>query len=155
MELVLEYAPYNKEMADIARAMAADAKTAYSIAVAKPSAAGISKNVKTNARKTYGIVDRVGAKFERHGIFIEKGASRGHGGAQGSSWKDKHGVTKYTNSKSLNKMNTGNRKAKEWLGPVLDNYTKKIADRAAFHMANIAQKLALDAIPVTVKRNKA
>lgn len=35
----------------------------------------------------YGIVNRIGFNFPRHGIYIHKGAGRGQGGWIGSKWE--------------------------------------------------------------------
>lgn len=34
----------------------------------------------------YGLIDKLGFSFPRHGIYIHKGAGRGQGGYIGSSW---------------------------------------------------------------------
>lgn len=58
----------------------------------------------------------------RYGVFLEKGAGRGYGGAKGSSWYRKGDTSKRikTNPKSLGKMDSGNRKAYPFLNPAID-----------------------------------
>lgn len=78
----------------------------------------------------YGLINRVGFSFPRHGIYIHKGAGRGQGGTIGSSWtKIKRingveistGIVRHTDPASLNKQNDGSRQAYEWFDPVIRN----------------------------------
>lgn len=129
--------------------MGAELRNEWAMIVDHPTNDGVASKLKTNTRKNYGVVDRIGAKFPRHGIFVEKGARKGYGGVIGSSWYDKQGTRKKTNPNSFGKMNTGNSLAKPWLAPTLDKYTQIVADRAANHFANIAQQIVLSSIPTT------
>lgn len=76
----------------------------------------------------YGIVNRVGFSFPRHGIYIHKGAGEGYGGYIGSKWEYLKkingvevgtGIIRHTNITSLGKQNTGNRRAFKWFDPVI------------------------------------
>lgn len=79
----------------------------------------------------YGLINRLGFTFPRHGIYIHKGAGRGQGGTIGSNWtKLKHingvevstGIIRHTNPESLNaSQGEGNRRAYEWFDPVIRN----------------------------------
>lgn len=78
----------------------------------------------------YGLINRVGFSFPRHGIYIHKGAGRGQGGTIGSSWtKIKRingveistGIVRHTDPASLNRQNDGSRQAYEWFDPVIRN----------------------------------
>lgn len=78
----------------------------------------------------YGLINRVGFSFPRHGIYIHKGAGRGQGGAIGSSWTKlkringveiSTGIVRHTDPASLNKQNDGSRQAYEWFDPVIRN----------------------------------
>jgi hypothetical protein len=86
----------------------------------------------------YGIINRLGFSFPRHGIYIHKGAGRGQGGYIGSSWTQlktingieiSTGIVKHTNINSINgKQGTGNRRAFEWFDPVIKNRLSELAD---------------------------
>lgn len=79
----------------------------------------------------YGLIDRIGFSFPRHGIYIHKGAGRGQGGYIGSSWTKlkiingmevSTGIVRHTNPSSINgEQGTGNRKAYPWFDPVIRN----------------------------------
>lgn len=86
----------------------------------------------------YGIINRLGFSFTRHGIYIHKGAGRGQGGTIGSNWTKlktingievSTGIVKHTNPNSLNaSQGTGNRHAFEWFDPVIRNRLSELSD---------------------------
>lgn len=76
----------------------------------------------------YGIVNRIGFSFPRHGIYIHKGAGRGQGGWLGSKWEKikkingvevSTGIVRHTDPSSLGKQDSGNRRAFRWFDPVV------------------------------------
>lgn len=78
----------------------------------------------------YGIVNRIGFSFPRHGIYIHKGAGRGQGGWIGSKWEKIRmingvevgtGIIRHTNPASLGLQDSGNRRAYRWFDPVIKN----------------------------------
>ena len=79
----------------------------------------------------YGLINRIGFSFPRHGIYIHKGAGRGQGGTIGSNWTQikringievNTGIIRHTNPNSLNgSQGEGNRRAYEWFDPVIRN----------------------------------
>ena len=69
--------------------------------------------------------------FDRLGIYLEKGAGRGHGGLKGSKWTGPDGTVRRTNPASLGKMDKGNRAAKPFLQPAIDRNLDELADIAA------------------------
>ena len=78
----------------------------------------------------YGLVNRVGFSFPRHGIYIHKGAYKGHGGFIGSKWEQlkrvggrevSTGIVRHTNPDSLGKQGTGARRPFQWFDPVIRN----------------------------------
>ena len=69
--------------------------------------------------------------FDRLGIYLEKGAWRGHGGLKGSKWTGPDGTVRRTNPASLGKMDKGNRAAKPFLQPAIDRNLDELADIAA------------------------
>jgi hypothetical protein len=99
--------------------------------------------------RSYGTseVNRIGFSFAREGIYIHKGAGRGQGGSQGSTWYDLHGNRKKTLSESLNKMNTGNRMAKEWFDKVMHVEIERLSEIVSEYSATIqvdASKILID-----------
>lgn len=85
----------------------------------------------------YGLINRLGFSFPRHGIYIHKGAGRGQGGLIGSKWsylKRVNGIEintsiiRHTNPTSLGKQNEGNRQAYRWFDPVIKNRLSELAD---------------------------
>lgn len=85
----------------------------------------------------YGIINRLGFSFPRHGIYIHKGAGKGHGGFVGSKWTYLKkvngipvdtGIVRHTSSDSLGRQNEGNRRAYEWFDPVIRNHINELAD---------------------------
>lgn len=86
----------------------------------------------------YGIINRVGFSFLRHGIYIHKGAGRGQGGYVGSSWTKlkrvggvevSTGIVRHTNPASLNGLQgTGNRRAYPWFDSVVRARLPELAD---------------------------
>lgn len=85
----------------------------------------------------YGIINRVGFSFPRHGIYIHKGAGRGQGGWIGSKWeklKEVNGVTvgtgimRHTAPASLGKQGTGSRRAFQWFDPVIRVHIRRLEE---------------------------
>ncbi|MCS2653838.1 hypothetical protein NXV35_21625 [Bacteroides faecis] len=85
----------------------------------------------------YGLINRLGFSFPRHGVYIHKGAGRGQGGFTGSKWsylKRINGVEintsiiRHTNPASLGKQDEGNRRAYRWFDPVIKNRLPELAD---------------------------
>ncbi len=83
--------------------------------------------------------------FERYVAWVDKGASRGHGGSKGSTWYNKNGEKKRTNPASLGKMNQGNRSAQPFIN-------ETIAERLPVLAGLLAQGLA-DSIVRFATRN--
>lgn len=146
------FTAYNQEMQQLARQFGAELRSEWGMKVANASTGGLKSQLKANAGRRYGVVDRVAAKFPRHGIFRMVGAGRGQAGSVGTTWRDKNGQTKRTNPNSFGKMDTGNRRAADWLSPTLDKFNEIVADRAAAHFATIGQQIALSSIPTTKTR---
>ena len=62
----------------------------------------------------YGLINKLGFSFPRHGIYIHKGAGKGYDVSTG--------IVRQTNPESLNgSQGTGNRKAYEWFDPIVRN----------------------------------
>ena len=85
----------------------------------------------------YGLVDRIGFSFPRHGIYIHKGAYRGHGGLIGSKWEVvkrvngvevSTGIVRHTDPDSLGKQGTGARKPFPWFDSTVRNRIHELED---------------------------
>lgn len=85
----------------------------------------------------YGLVNRIGFSFPRHGIYIHKGAYRGHGGFIGSKWEQIRrvngvevgtGIVRHTDPDSLGKQGTGARKPFPWFDAVVRNRIGELED---------------------------
>ena len=85
----------------------------------------------------YGLINRLGFSFPRHGVYIHKGAGRGQGGFTGSKWSYQKringimintSIIRHTNPDSLGKQNEGNRLAYRWFDPVIKNRLPELAD---------------------------
>ena len=89
-------------------------------------------------RDKYGLVNRLGFSFPRHGIWLHKGAGRGQGGWIGSHWNKLKiingveidtGIERHTNPNSINGLQgTGKRRAYEWFDPVIDANIGKLEE---------------------------
>lgn len=89
-------------------------------------------------RDKYGLVNRLGFSFPRHGIWLHKGAGRGQGGWIGSHWNKLKvingveidtGIERHTNPASINGLQgTGKRRAYEWFDPVIDANIGKLEE---------------------------
>lgn len=103
---------------------------------------GFSSSKKTAARfrKRDELINRIGFTFPKPVIFREKGAGKGRGGVKGSQWKNSQGQIIKTNPKSLNKMNTGNRRAKPLIDPIIDNYTDELTEAVAGEFVTLSFK---------------
>lgn len=84
-------------------------------------------------REKQGQVNVISFTFNRPLVYTMAGAGRGQGGLKGSRWINAKGVTKRTNPASLNKADTGNRKAKPFIDAYLDspNGTNLLGDIVA------------------------
>lgn len=99
----------------------------------------IARNLRPNAyTDKYGLINRLGFSFPRHGIYIHKGAGRGQGGTIGSNWTKlkrvngievSTGIIRHTNPNSLNaSQGEGNRQAYEWFDPVIRNRVSELQE---------------------------
>lgn len=123
MEFV-NYEEFNKRLRAQLPSLKVDARTRLQ----GYGASGISGSIKTSSRKKDGTIYKLGMGFERIGVYFEKGASRGHGGAKGSTWVNRFGKLMRTNPASKGKMDTGDRKAKPWAAPAMDAFADRIQD---------------------------
>lgn len=91
-------------------------------------------------RKKDGLVNRIAFKFPRALIFREKGAGKGKGGNKGSQWTNDRGEKIKTNPQSFGKMNTGNRRAKPLIEPVIDTFCDELTASVAEEFVEISFK---------------
>lgn len=114
-------------------------KNSYSSMVGTQSGVG-SKSLRMRTGQSFGEINRISFGLSRYLVFVHKGAGSGMGGNKGSSWLNSIGVKISTKSASLGKMNTGNRKAKEFFNPVIDAQVPKLADIVAGFKGDLAVK---------------
>ena len=86
----------------------------------------LSKSIKSTTRKHMGAIESISFVFERHGVFVHKGAGRGYKVLGGV-------ITRVAKSPV-----TKTRQKKEWFNPALDKYLPELADRVATLHANAA-----------------
>jgi hypothetical protein len=103
----------------------------------KHSSNGISK-IKAITRKREGMINKIKFQFKVSGIYREKGAGKGYGGAKGSKWINANGEQRSTNPNSLNKQGTGNRQAAPWFNPVAEKLADELAQELLTEFVEIA-----------------
>lgn len=117
---------YNKKARAWARKVLAEMR---STSPADRLRSGLKYKTRTGGAKQ--PIRSISFGFDRLGIYIEKGAGRGHGGLKGSKWTGPDGTVRRTNPASLGKMDKGNRSAKPFLQPAIDRNLDELADIAA------------------------
>lgn len=108
-----------------------------------PSLTGVGRRsfksrVKVRNLETYAIT----FNFERYVAWVDKGASRGHGGAKGSTWYDKKGERKRTNPASFGKMNSGNRPAEPFINETIEERLPVLAGLLSQALADSVVRFA-------------
>ena len=103
---------------------------------------GLSRSKKPSARyrKRDELINRIGFTFPKPAIYRELGAGKGKGGSKGSQWRNSQGQVIKTNPGSLNKMNTGNRRAKPLINPIIDKYTDDLTAAVANEFVTLSFK---------------
>lgn len=106
----------------------------------------------------YGLINRIGFSFPRHGIYIHKGAGRGQGGYIGSHWTKlkvingieiSTGIVRHTALSSINgKQGTGNRKAYRWFDPVIKNRLPELMEI----VTNYFDTMIIDATRIYIEK---
>lgn len=99
-----------------------------------------AKKPKASFRKRDDLINRVGFSFPKAAIYRELGAGKGRGGSRGSQWKNKQGQVIKTNPNSRNKMNTGNRRAKPLIDPIINSYTDDLTAAVANEFVTLSFK---------------
>lgn len=88
-----------------------------------PSPAPSVATIKQRVKYVGGIIEVVSFRFSRSLIWPHKGAGKGMGGSEGSTWKDRLGIRHTTNPESLGKMNSGSRTEKPWFNQTMEATT--------------------------------
>lgn len=105
----------------------------------------------------YGIINRLGFSFPRHGIYLHKGAGRGQGGHTGSQWsflktvngmQIPTGIIRHTNPDSLGRQGEGNRQAFKWFDPIIEQNLQELADITLRYFDN----MIIDASRIYIER---
>lgn len=109
----------------------------------------LSESIKAKVYLKEGEAYRIGFGFRKEGIYIHKGAGRGHGGMSGNSkWTDKFGNKKKMNEKSFGLMGTGSRPPIVWFDPVVTRNMKALADI----VANYSADMLVDATRILINK---
>jgi hypothetical protein len=143
---------YNEAVMKWQRSLAARLRATISV-----KSMAIAKDLKPNTyTDEYGIINRLGFSFPRHGIYIHKGAGRGQGGYIGSKWNKiktingiavSTGIIRHTNPESLGKQDEGNRHAFRWFDPIVESRLPELADIVSEHFSAMvidATKIYID-----------
>lgn len=93
--------------------------------------------LKHRLRMRTGVPEAVFFQFPRYAVWVEKGAGKGHGGRKGSRWYS-NGTLRRTDKASLGRMNSGARRARPFINPVLDTDVELLADIMVHHMGSQA-----------------
>ena len=131
-----EKAEYHKKIADWSK----KAKATLQSGIRQQGISGTSliNSIKPKVYKTKNAdVGGIAFSFNRHGIYVHKGAGIGMGGQKGSTWLNRYGIRRETNPESLGKLASGNRQAKPWFD-ALDNDLQELADIVAENYAGKA-----------------
>lgn len=86
----------------------------------------LSKSIRTRTQKHMGAIESISFVFERHGVFVHKGAGRGY--------KVSNGIVTRVSKAGSSKQ----RQPKEWFNPALDKYLPELADKVTSLNANAA-----------------
>lgn len=104
-----------------------------------PSKGDSLTKIKDKYKQSHGSIDVVRfSNINRSLIYTSVGAGKGIGGSRGSKWTDKYGKEQKTNPDSLNKLGSGNRKAKNFMLETLDGAegVNRLGDIAAENLAD-------------------
>ncbi len=93
------------------------------------------ESLRLRTGKSFGEIDRFSFSLARYLIWLQKGAGKGKGGKKGSTWFFKDQRRK-TNPNSFGKMNTGQRKKKDIINPVLERRVYDLAELVATFKAD-------------------
>lgn len=118
----------------------------------------IARELQPNAyTDKYGIINRLGFSFPRHGIYIHKGAGHRQGGYIGSNWTKMKiingieistGIVRHTNPDSLGKQGSGKRKAFHWFDPIITNRLPELENI----VTNYFDTMIIDATKIYINR---
>ena len=134
---------YNKAVEEWQRKVTSDLR----VNVSSRSKRVASELKPRSYKDEYGLINRLGFSFPRHGIWLYYGAGRGMGGTKGSSWTQlkringveiNTGVLKHTNPDSLNSlMGTGSRREFDWFDRTIRYHIDELADIVTEYFDNM------------------
>ena len=93
--------------------------------------------------------NRIGFAFDRHGVYIHRGAGKGQGGTSTTStWINKHGKRMRRAPESTGLQGTGKRQPIEWFNPIIRGRIEKLRDMVSDYSAtmqlNIVRNIFID-----------
>lgn len=136
-------ASYNKEVEEWQKRLTSELRTKVAVRSRR-----VAEELKPRSYKDeYGLINRLGFSFPRHGIWLHYGAGRGQGGWTGSSWTKLErvngveistGIVRHTDPNSINgRMGTGNREAFEWFDPTVRSRIDELAEIVTKYFDNM------------------
>lgn len=136
-------ASYNKEVEEWQKRLTSELRTKVAVRSRR-----VAEELKPRSyRDEYGLINRLGFSFPRHGIWLHYGAGRGQGGWTGSSWTKLErvngveistGIVRHTDPNSINgRMGTGNREAFEWFDPTVRSRIDELAEIVTKYFDNM------------------
>ena len=134
---------YNKEVEEWQKRLTSELRTKVAVRSRR-----VAEELKPRSyRDEYGLINRLGFSFPRHGIWLHYGAGRGQGGWTGSSWTKLErvngveistGIVRHTDPNSINgRMGTGNREAFEWFDPTVRSRIDELAEIVTKYFDNM------------------
>lgn len=100
------------------------------------------RELKVRLAQQFGSVNRITFSFPRHLVWLEKGASKGYGGAKGSTWFTQ-GERRKTDPRSLGRMGTGARPARPTFNRIIDKRLPILLGIMQRHYADAGVKAIL------------
>ena len=101
----------------------------------------LTEDLRVVTGRRNGILDKVGFRFPRYGVWYEKGARKGYAGSQKRTrWRRADGSMGSTNPNAKRIMNTGTSPAHPWFNPVLTSEFPKLKDIVAKGQGRMAVK---------------
>lgn len=106
------------------------------IALSPRLAESIKANVKKDKQHKL-EAKSIGFSIARHGVYLQKGASKGHGGFKGSKWLTQKMNWMTTDAKSIGKMDTGSSEAVDWFNSVINRHLDELVRIVADYSLDI------------------
>ena len=91
----------------------------------------LTDSIRSQSKKSYGVIDRVSFQFERHGVFVHKGVGRGYKMQGGMVIRTAKSEDPLTRQVSPFEDDPRRRVARPWFNPILEQTLPELADKLA------------------------